>query len=355
MIKTQVNGLDAPAFQYLMEKLEAETQAHFYEMFFPQQTTDRLTYEAISDFAGKQVAAFTTTLGTEASEMGYDDIVTLTGKIKPISIKRILNEEDLISLQSNLPAAVQRVREKLYNNIQVCNQGVLNRLDFYAMQLLSKGKIELTANTNAGHSIETIDYGLESWQHANASVAWSTAATADPIKDIKTWVATRRSKGFSTNFILMDDTAFDYLAATTKVVAETTYSVGNELVKSGIVTLAAVNTTLKGARLPQIIIVEDNIQYIKADGTLDTTKRAWNSDMVACLSTLDQGFTLVAPTAEGDTPTIQKVALVSKANGVTMQQYGTMDPVSEITKSKGNMITAWGRSNEILLGHVTNL
>ncbi len=356
MIKTQINGLDVAAFQYLMQKIEAETMERFYERFFPQQTTDRLTYEAISDFAGKEIAAFTTTFGSEASELGYEDVVKLTGKIKPISIKRILNEEDLISLQSALPASQQRVREKLYNNLFVCNQGVLSRLDYYAMQLLSNnGKIELTKDTNAGHIIESIDYKLESWQKATVSIAWSTAATAKPIADIKAWVKARKAKGYNTAYILMDDTAFDYMASCASVVAETTYAVGGGVVKSGIVTLDAVNVTLKGARLPQIIIVEDNIQYIKSDGTLDTTKRAWKSDYVSLIGTMDQGITLVAPTAEFDTPTLQKLAVVSKANGVTMQQYGTTDPVSDITKAKGNMITAWGRSNEILTGKVTNI
>lgn len=353
MIKTQVFGLDLPAFQFLMEKLEAEKTTHFFENFFPLKNTDRLSYEAIQEVANANIAAFTTTLGSEATEVKYQDVVKFFDKIDPISIKRILSEEDLIRLQSQLPASVQVVRDKLYDNLYFTNNAVLSRIDFYAMQLLSnQGKIELTNNTNAGHKITTIDYKLESWQKPTASVLWSNSATAKPFNDIKAWVKTRRGKGYSSKYILMDDTVFSNMVACDSVVAEVTYSNGNQLVKGNIVTLDAVNVILRGARLPEIILVEDDVNYLKADGTFDFTARAWNSNNVSIIGGLEQGYTLNAPTAEYARATLDKIALTSKANGVTMQQYGIPDPVSDVTKAKGNMMTAWGRSTEILTAKV---
>lgn len=353
MIKTQVNGLTEQAFAYLMERVESETGQRFFQKYFPMQTTDRLTYEAIQDIVGKNIAAFVTMFGAEASELGYEEVVTLQGKIKPISIKRILNEEDLISMKSQLAASMQRVREKLYNNLLITNNGVLSRLDFYAMQLLSnQGVISLTANTNAGHIVETIDYKLESWQKETAGTLWSVSATADPIANIKAWVKTRRSKGYNTTKVLMDDTVFAAMAACTKVAAETTYAVGSTAVKGNIVTLDAINVVLKGARLPIIEIVEDNINYIKADGTIDTTARAWNSNNITLIGSDNQGMTLNAPTAEFETESLKKIALVSQVNGVTMQQYGVQDPPQDVTKAKANAMVAWGRSAEVLTAKV---
>lgn len=349
MINTQVIGLDIQAFQFLMQKLEAEKVSRFFETFFPLKTTDRLSYEAIQDIAGKNIAAFTQVFGAESSELLYEEVIKLSGKIDPISIKRILGEEDLIRLQSNVPATQQVVKEKLYNNFEVTNRGVLSRNDFYAMQLLSNnGKIELTSDTNAGHVIKTIDYGLDAWQKKTAAILWSNKATAKPIDDIKAWVKARKDKGYASKYILMDDTVFSALSVCDSVVVETTYSAGNTAVKGNIVTLDAVNVVLKGARLPEIFIIEDDIQYIKADGTLDSTRRAWNSENIAIISGLEQGYTLNAPTAENSSPVIKKKSLVSVANGVTMQQYGNEDPVYDVTKAKGNMMAAWGRSAEIL-------
>ena len=351
MTKSYFSGILTPqAHELLMSNLKSPENM-FWTKYFPLETTDKLTYEAINEVAGMNVAAFTTVFGSEATEAGYQDIVTLRGDIDPISIKRIMKEKEIILLEGLTDTKKKMLMNKIYNNSLFVKNATFARLNFYAMQLLSnQGVISLTSDTNAGHAIKTIDYGLESWQKPTASTLWSVSATAKPFDDIQTYVDAREDKGYSTEKILMGKTVWNAMRKCASVSAETTYSVGKKAVKGNIVTLDAVNIVLNGALLPEIEIVDDKVQYLKSDGTVDTTKRAWNSNNISFISGSTQGVTLNAPTAEMLTKT--KGSLTGISDGVTIQQYGNEDPVFDTTKAKMNAMTAWGLSNEILTAKV---
>jgi len=345
------NILTEKGYYALLNRLESNN--HIFQEFFPIENTDKLTFETIDEVAGINVAAFTGAYGGAAKEVKYNDIITMRGDIPPISIKRMLGEKVIILLEGLTDRKKALIVGKIYDNLNFVKNACLTRIDYYMMRLMSnKGVINLNSDTNAGHIVDTIDYLLETWQKPTLTGAalWSASATADPVANIKTWQKARKNKGYNTKYILMEDTAFNAFAACEKVIAQSTYSVGNTAVKSGIVTLDAINIILKGARLPEIRIVEDNINYVKADGTWDYTARAWNTDNVSLISDIKQGVTLNAPTAEMLVK--NKAVFTGISDGVTIQQYGIPDPVQDITKAKLNAMIAWSASRAILTAKV---
>lgn len=345
------NLLTEAGYYALLKRVENDD--HIFQSFFPFEETDKLSFEAIDEIAGVNVAAFTGAYDAAAKEVGYNDVITLRGDIPPISIKRSLGEKVIIMLEGLTPRIQSLIVGKIYNNIKFAKNACLTRLDFYALQLLSnRGVIVLDADTNAQHIVRSIDYKLDSWQKPNltGTALWSASATADPIANFRTWKKARKAKGYNTKYILMEDTAYVAMAACEKVIAQSTYSVGNTAVKSGIVTLEAINITLKGAMLPEIKIIEDNVNFIKEDGTWDYTARAWNTDNISLVSDIKQGVTLNAPTAEMILK--NKAALTGVSDKVTIQQFGEIDPPKDTTKAKLNAMTAWGGSRAILTAKV---
>ncbi len=350
MEKSLLNFLKDADFSTLVDGVAKAAPAHMYQAFFPEQVTPSLKWESILNSDQYATAAPVISFGDAAPVAARRQVEKLSGDIPPIAFKRSLPEEYIINL--NNVNYRQAIISRIFDDAMWCTESIKYRLDFMALQLLSSGKITLDSDTNADGIVETLDYKLSTWQKVYPGTVWSSISTATPLTNLYTWCKALRDKGFLPNAIWMTRTEFQYLKTSTEFI--TTYKAlfSNGKVQTAWLGLAAVNEIITNNDLPPIYLIDDMIDYQKANGTLDVVRRAWKTSTVAITSGTDFGKTLFAPTAEEII--VNKNYMLAKAGNIAVQKYSIPDPIQEWTKAKAVAFPVWSASNKIIMANTNS-
>jgi hypothetical protein len=94
-----------------------------------------------------------------------------------------------------------------------------------------------------------------------------------------------------------------------------------------------------------------NISYVKEDGTVDTTRRAWHTDNVQ-FGYEKEGTTFwVQPIEYSQRAT--RNAFCTLVNGIAIQKYTEDNPPTMVTMAKGIIFPAWNNSHRSLIFQTT--
>ena len=345
MEKIMLNYFDQDAQEKVLSVVREKAGAYFHESIFPKRRTAELKWEAVNATV-TNLAATVQAFGTAANRYKRDDIKKVPGKIRPIEISYLLDEELILNL--NNPRYRDIVLRAVFDDTLNSYNAIRARMDFISMQQLSTGKVTYSATNNADGIVgEFIDYGLESWQEADVGTSWATAATATPLKDIRDVVEIMNNKGIFPDIIRMKKVDFNNMVNTTEV--KTTYGikVTKSNIQSSFISVAEMNVFLLQKDLPQIEIVRDDISYQGADGIFSNTRGAWAEGIVQ-FGYRTEGRSLWVEPVEYSQRKLTP-ALVSLSNGICIQQYSEYDPVTVITKGKGIMYPVWDKSAQTYL------
>lgn len=314
-----------------------------FKKYFPSLYTPNLTFEALqADFAAK-VAADVVAFDSRAPRKGRSLPGKVTGDIPKIEIAKVKNESDLnvyrqlqasVNSATNANARLQiakRIVDWVYGDSTAVLNGVNARIEFLCKQLASKGKYSLTIANNAGGVVTAadVDFGIPSGQITNVAVDWDTVATAKPITDIKSKVATARAAGVKLNYAFMDQATFDRMVLTAEVQSFSASFAANALSIQQVPNLDTVNASLRGAGLPTIIIWDSYIQLESKAGALTSTT-AWEDGRVLLSASNVLGNVQWTTTAD-DFVTIDD-SQKSNNDFTLVKVYAEQDPITMVTK-----------------------
>jgi len=314
-----------------------------FKSFFPSLFTPSLTFEALqADFSAK-VAADVVAFDSRAPRKGRNLPGKVTGDIPKVEIAKVKKESDL-NIFRQLQAAVnnansagaraqifRRIIDWIYGDSTAVLDGVNARMEWLAKRVASTGKYKLTIVNNEAGVVTSVDvdFGIPSGNITNAAVDWDTVATATPITDFKTKLAAARAKGISLQFAIMDRATFDRMVLTTEVQKFAASFAQNALSLTQIPNFDTVNTVLRAAGLPTIILWDSIISLESKAGAMTATT-GWEDGNVLFTQTRQVGNVQWTTTAD-DFVTIDD-SQKSNNDFVLVKVYAEQDPITMITK-----------------------
>jgi len=316
----------------------------FWPQFFPLKRKTKLTVETLIGEQGNRVAADIVTYDSPAPLKKRPVVDKMTTPIPPIRISRKMSESDLndyFGLLADADQAAQREALKLaFADVDFVIDGINARLDWLAIQVISKGVVSLTAANNVGPSTDaTIDFRLPAGNKeyigsaggtADANHYWEAtdSATNDPIADIEAIVSEAEDNGVQLRYMLMDKTRWSALRVSTAF-----QNFCRSFLVDGVAyrtqpSLKVANSALRDEQLPEIILINTRVNIEDKDHNTTSTN-PWNTGYVTFTPSLELGNMLYCPTAEERAPS--NMCMYSKKGPILVSKFRDTNPVAEMT------------------------
>ena len=162
-----------------------------YTDFFKQKRVSTLRWESLVGETGAPVMADVISFDASAPEKSRPVIDRLSGDIPKISMARKMTEFDYNEYM-RLSAAVrnnsdlQAVLDYALKDQDACYNGVNARLDWNALQLLSRGGVLLDITNNNGIvTAKFVSNGMPEENKLKSTANWSNTTSADGLGDIQ--------------------------------------------------------------------------------------------------------------------------------------------------------------------------
>ncbi|MDQ6482227.1 major capsid protein [Dyadobacter sp. LHD-138] len=156
-----------------------------------------------------------------------DSISKQNGEIPKIGMELALNERQLTELEvlrAQKGTEVQLLR-KLFADTPRVIGGVYETLEGAFLQALSTGTTLIQEVDNVGVGVR-IDYGIPIGNKFGVAVLWSNPTTAKPLDDIQRLRKKVSADGNAIGKVMLDNTAFDNMVATTQIKEAFANSIG---------------------------------------------------------------------------------------------------------------------------------
>lgn len=318
-------------------------QRYFWQDFFPAKVTPFLSVETIIGSKGNPVAADVVAYNTRAPEKKRKTVGKLTTDIPAIRISRAMKETDINAY--NVMKAMANVDQNaildlVFNDVDFCYDGVMARLEWLGLKILSYPKLTLTKSTNDGIITQTaIDFQMATANKKKVAVVWSaSAATTTPITDFIAVQAAATAAGTKLQYALMDTTQWGQFAASAETQSYTLGKLYGGTAVKLTPTLAQANEMLASRNLPQIIVIDQNITLEDGDHT-QTSVKPWTTNYVTFIPQLQVGETKFGPIAEETNP--PKQATQVKRGNILISKFSEVNPVTEWTVGQANAFPSW--------------
>ncbi len=253
----------------------------------------RPNFNAVITNADNSVGAATVqSFDAEGKTQGPRSISTMNLDKNPISNAKVMSEREMGDFEHLLSASsgqdgLKLIAEKMYDAKTINDLAIYERFEDMYLQLLSTGKITLTASNNLDGLLTVIDYDVPASHKNEASVKWSTTGSAVPITDMKAIIKLAKAEGIIFDSIFMDDTALELMMNTDsfKELVLTTFGDG---VSAKLVGLEQVNKIFKLVGLPKIVIIEDIVRVVNSSNQI-VMANSWESTNVTFGVSSQQG------------------------------------------------------------------
>ncbi|MFD0078228.1 major capsid protein [Streptomyces sp. NPDC127166] len=286
--------------------------------WLPNVDVDDITFEFLRGGGGLAETASYRSWDTESKIGRREGLAKVMGELPPISEKIPLNEYDRLRLrklsrEEALPF-IARDAQRLARNIG-------------ARFEVARGSALVNATVPVTELQQTVDFGRIGSHSVVAAVLWSVHATATPISDLESWVATYEdTNGQSPGVILMPKAAVSHMRQCDQVIRQVF-----PLAPSGtapMVSVEQLNTVLTSMGLPPIEVYDAKVAV---DGV---STRITPANAIALLpepgatdaaQPTELGATLLGTTAES---LEDDYALASgEQPGIVAATWKTKDPV----------------------------
>lgn len=336
----------------------------YYPTLFPLKETQTLTWKSLEAQVGLHIAGDLVARGATLNEKTREALTRLQGDIPKVAIKRVKNEDELneyeimVAMTSQNPD-LRALVDAWAEDTNYCWTGVASRLEWMALQSISKGKVVLTNDNNNSVITEyALDYSIPSAQksgYVTGSAAWTSTSSAKPFsKDFKKVVSDARAKGISLKYAFMNENTFAQMVETEEVVKLAASFANNALNIATTPSVEQVNTAMRGlAYLKglQVIVIDQQITIEKNDGTR-VTANPFIDDVVMFSESSVLGKTFWKRPAD---MSLNGSAAMKVMNGHTcIKKYSTEEPISEVTVGIANAVPAWETSQRCFLMDVNH-
>lgn len=335
-----------------LDKFNQPWHKQYFGFAAPQLS---LTYSAVLGENIVTTAASVVSRDAETPLRARQALAKLSGEIPAIKVMRKLNEShvrDYDALQS-IPNITDKTKadqvwKLIWDDAKYVADSVDKRLDMFAAQAVSSGKITIDINTNPdGIVLPPVDLLHPNANKTNASVSWATSATATPIQDIAAVVSQAQGQGFSYSKMIMDLATYNLFIKAKEVVDSVSLFFG--ITKSASssatapITQERVNQYLQASNLPIIEVVNIRVA-IEKDG-LRTVVNPWDVANVAFVPDGQLGEIKNALAVEETRP-VEKVVYAKKENTL-ISKWRDNEPFGEWTKAELNAFPALTAINQI--------
>lgn len=325
----------------------------YYPTLFPMKEQSTLTWKAIDAVVGKHIAGDMVARGASINPKSREVVSRIQGDIPKIGAKRIKTEDELneyrILLALSAGDTTQRALVEAWaEDVEYCFRAVASRLEWIALQSISRGKVELTKLNNVDIVTEyDLDYQIDNQKkgYQTGSAAWSNPATAKPVtKDFRGIVALARANFHYPKFAVMNVETFAKFVETDEV-KKMCASVYQNL--AGTVytpSLEQVNTMLKSQAYLyglQVKVIDQDVTLELGDGSRESANPFVN-DSVLFTESLSLGSTFWKRPIDMDA---QGSVAIKAMNGHTcVKKFSIEEPIQEVTIGVANAIPAWSTS-----------
>lgn len=331
---------------------------YYFPTLFPLKQNYTLSWKGLEAQIGLKIAGDLVARGASVDRKTRDAITRLQGDIPKIAIKRTkdeneLDEYDIMVAMTSQNPDLRALVEAWAEDTQYCWDGVAARLEWMALQSISKGKIVLTNDNNNSVLTEyDVDYQLEAGRKLGfqtGSSSWANAGAKPLSKDFKQIVKLGKAEGFSLKYAFMNLDTFSQFVETEEVIKLSASFASNALNIAHTPSLEQVNAAmgrLAYLRGLQIVVVDQDITVELSNGDRKTGN-PFVDNVVMFSETKVLGNTYWKEPAD---MRLQASKALKVMNGPTcIKKYSIEEPLEEVTMGIANAFPAWLSSQRSFL------
>ena len=332
-----------------------DLKPYYFPTLFPLKENLTLNWKSLEAISGLKVAGDIVSRGASISRKKRESIGKVGGLIPKIAFAREMDENDLTEYETalalaggnaNLAAIVRFWGE----DMQACWDGVASRIEWIALQQLSRGKVKLTDKDNQGVVTEfAVDYGIPANRKTGVATKWSEAG-AEPISELETKIqAAKKGKdNVNAKVGFMNMSTFGTFARNEQVIKMSASFANNALNISQTPDLATINAML--LKQPwlnglQIKVIDQEIAT-EVNGER-TIANPFADDVVSLVESAVLGNTFWKKPIDMN---LQGTSAIKTMNGpILIKKFSTEEPITEVTQGIANAFPAWNGANRSLL------
>jgi len=256
---------------------------------------------------------------------------TASGDIPKVGMKYSLSEREMsqIDVLQARNVETKALIAKIFADTTKSILGIYEKLEHTFLYGLSHGFALVDDDTNVGTGVR-VDYGYKDANKFGVEKPWSDS-TSKPIDDIKRVIKEAKAKGVVPSILMMDETAFDNLAANQQTREQYAFSQNFVGDKIPVPDLDQVNAMMK-KRYKLTIEIVDRTIVTERDGTR-TVQTPWAANRIVFLQSRKVGKLVYGILAEETRK--NKSVLYEKADGfILLKKWHSPEPFAEFTSSQ---------------------
>lgn len=354
MIKSLMQGLTQKDMQAVVNQFNLKNW--YYPTIMPLKENYTLDFKALETTIGLHVAADVVARGASIDLKTRPALQSVIGDIPKIAIKRTMDENELtkydIALRMSEGDAKARELVRAWaEDSEYCFNGVAARLEYIALQGLSRGKVSFDADNNQGIVTEyNLDYKCPN--KVGVSNPWSDQQKATPITDLRANIKALRKKGIYPKVAFMSIETFVVMAQTEEVIKQVAGFTRNALGISMVPSLEQVNGVL--ATFPDMygvqIKVIDQDMLLEIDGIQKTVSPfVYGSVVLAENAVVGNTFWKAAIDDKVDS-----VATFARNGHTLVKKFAENEPLLEVTMGIAHAMPVWSTAKRAGMIDVTH-
>ena len=312
----------------------------YFPNFFGLKKVSVLEWSTLVGDQGAPVMADAISFDASAPQKSREVIRKLSGDIPKIAVRRGMNEKDYneykrLQFDCNSDADKLALLNLAFKDTDFVYNGVRARMEWFCLQLLSRGGFALNASNNAGIvTVEFVGCGMPKENKRVSTADWANAGTANGLQDIADTLEEASQRGRDIKYVVMH-TSDLILLCKQKSTSDTLKGWINTTGKLT-VTKESINAYLATLPVPvQIVTVNSTVRY-EDKNHMRKTVSPWERGRVAFLEDAQVGKIQYGPIASEDSPAVREKALLVKKDFVLVTKWSELSPFKEWTMAEAN-------------------
>lgn len=316
-----------------------EYPAFLGDELFPSRRIESMKLDTLTRGTKTPILAPIAGFDTEA-EIGSREANKMIQELALVKRKMQIKETDLYALLNpRTPQEGEYLKNGVYNDFDVLNQGVLAQAERMAMELLATGKVTLNADSKKA----VLDYKLPSAHQQKAASDWSDASV-DPLLELQNWCDVL---DVTPTRAITSQKIYRAITRNPKVIAAV-YGANND---GRLLGTADFDAFMQAQGLPVIRMYKNKYKVQNANGSY-TSKTYWPEDKIALFNDDTLGEKVFGPTPE-ELANQTGVDASSVGNVYDTIYTETNDPVGTFEKATALVLPTLAAPEEIFQGTVT--
>lgn len=309
------------------------------DSLFPTRRVEALTLDILTRSTKVPILANVAGFDSEA-EIGSRDANKAVQDLALIKRKMQIKEQDLYALLNpRTPQEGEYLRNSVYNDFDILNQGVLAQVERMAMEVLSTGVVTLNSEDKKSG---VIDYQVPKAHKITAATGWDNDAS-DPLRDLEDWCDLL---DINPTRAMTSKKIYRALTRNPKIIAAI---FGKD--SGRVVGQADLDSFMQAQGLPVIRPYGEKYRVQAANGKY-ISKNYWPDDKIALFDDEIVGEKVFGPTPE-ELANLSDAQTSTVSNVYDMIYTETHDPIGTFEKASAVALPSLAEPDQIIQATVT--